>query len=597
MNRFQNLALRWKLMSAFGVVLLIIAAVNAFAYRSTTNSVDTGRWVDHTFRVINLANEALAALINMETSYRGFLVTGKEEFLEPYNNSKATYQAKLKELQQETADNPAQVKRWQDLEQRAAAWQQQVTEPGIKLRRDVLAGTATMDAVTRFEASGEGKKHFDGMRAVFDDAIATERGLLERRSKDNEAANALLLKVLLWGTGGAVALGLAVAFLLARTMAATVGRVGAALRRLAREDLPAFTKAVYAMANGDLTKDVAIAAEPVTVNTGDEIGIMAADYNRMIDEFKALGAAFTRMTADLRGLVGQVQTSATRLQEASQQLGQAANQTGTAVQQVAGAVQGIAAGAQDTSASAQRTNEAMLALSKAIDAIARGAQEQARQVETAAATTTQMAAGVEQVAGSASAVAETSTRAKVTAEHGAQAVQETVAEMAAIKDVVTRAVTTVEELGKLGERIGAVVETIDDIAEQTNLLALNAAIEAARAGEHGRGFAVVADEVRKLAERSQRETKTIADLIAQVQAGTREAVAAMSRGAEQVAQGVARADRAGTALNDIRAAVESTAQQVEAIAAAAQEMAAGARSVAEAVAAIRAVAEENLAAT
>jgi methyl-accepting chemotaxis protein len=169
--------------------------------------------------------------------------------------------------------------------------------------------------------------------------------------------------------------------------------------------------------------------------------------------------------------------------------------------------------------------------------------------------------------------------------------------MSEIQVVVGQAASKVRELGVLGQKIGAVVETIDEIAEQTNLLALNAAIEAARAGEHGKGFAVVADEVRKLAERSGRETKQIAELIAQVQTGTREAVAAMDSGAATVALGSERATQAGVALEDILKAVQDTVQQVSEIASSSQRMATGARSVTDAMHSISAVVEQSSAAT
>jgi len=295
--------------------------------------------------------------------------------------------------------------------------------------------------------------------------------------------------------------------------------------------------------------------------------------------------------AEMKGILVDTLTEAARtsriVAEVSSQLGETTSQVSRAVQQVTIAMQNVASGAVESSQTVQEGSAAVNQLSDAIDSSARRAAEQGGQARAIAGTAQDMADSVGQVTEKAQLVAASSQKTKVAAHDGSEAVRETVRRMQEIKAVVGQAALRVEDLGRLGEKIGAVIETIDDVAEQTNLLALNAAIEAARAGEHGRGFAVVADEVRKLADRSQRETKAIAALVHDVQVGTREAVAAISLGSARVEDGSVMADRAGAALDVIIAAVEATDDQVSGIAASASALESGARRTAEGMGAMR----------
>ncbi len=206
------------------------------------------------------------------------------------------------------------------------------------------------------------------------------------------------------------------------------------------------------------------------------------------------------------------------------------------------------------------------------------AEQMAKRSNGLTARTTQTATSVEEMNATVAEVAKNSGRAAaiaqdavLTAKGGRKVVEETIAGMRHISDAVTQSATIIAALGKSSDEIGEIVRVIKDIAEQTNLLALNAAIEAARAGEQGRGFAVVADEVRKLAERTAKATQEIGDMIRQIQKDTKGAVASMEEGTQRVVSGVTLANKTGEALATIADRVSETADMIEHIAVAAEQ--------------------------
>ncbi len=235
----------------------------------------------------------------------------------------------------------------------------------------------------------------------------------------------------------------------------------------------------------------------------------------------------------------------------------------------------VASSAQETQATAMHLAEA--------------AEHQAQEINSATDRMHQIATSISQVSQNSADSADVARRSVRIATNGAGVVRQTIAGMDSIRDQIQETSKRIKRLGESSQEIGSIVELINDISEQTNILALNAAIQAASAGEAGRGFAVVADEVQRLAERSSSATKRIESLVQTIQADTNEAVSSMEQTTSEVVAGARLAEDAGTALGEIEKVSSDLSGLIQGISVAAQEQSSAASNITQAMSTIQSI--------